>query len=115
MKATEIFEGYEKVNIDYSIQEALPPTISVPDMDQYYEYYRFLVAIAGQPESAIPLQGPIADGTYIAPYTKQEMEHVIDVLNKMGKKHNFVTRKPSIETKNVNKKSPVRVFKDYDE
>lgn len=114
MRAKEIMEGISKASIVPSVQEALPPTISVPDMDQYYEYYRFLVAIAGHPSEEIPLQGPIADGTYIAPYTKQELDHVLEVLKKMGKGHKFVTKKPSIELDSVNKVSPVRDFKDYD-
>ena len=113
MKVKDLLEGYESAKVHPSVQEALPPTLSVPDMDQYYEYYRFLVAIAGQPETAIPLQGPIEDGTYIAPYSKQELDHVLKLLKKMGKTPKFITHKPSKEMDNVNNKSPVRKFIDY--
>jgi len=97
------------------VQETLPPTLTAPDMDQYYEYYRFLVSLAGWPEeSNIPSNGPISDGPYIAPYTPQEHEHTIAILKKMGKKIRHVTSKPSIEPDWVNKSSPVRKFEDLD-
>jgi len=84
-------------------------------MDQYYEYYRFLVSIAGWPEETnIPIEGPIRDGPMMAPYTSQEREHVIQVLKKMGKQVHEVPSKPTIDPEFPVTSSPVRAFREFD-
>jgi hypothetical protein len=114
MRAKEIFESKNYADIPPGAQETMPPTLTVTDMDQYYEFYRFMVAMAGQPDKPIPLEGPVADGAFIAPYTKQELDHVLKLLKRMGKHHKFITKYPSIEPKSTNTDSPVRKFVDYD-
>lgn len=114
MRAKEIFESTNYADIPPGAQETMPPSITVTNMDQYYEFYRFMVAMAGQPDVAIPLEGPVADGVYIAPYSKQELDHVLKLLKRMGKNHKFITKKPSIEPTSTNTMSPVRKFVDLD-
>jgi hypothetical protein len=113
MKIRELLESSNKAEIASGVQETMPPSLSVEDMDQYYEYYRFAVAIAGMPENeGIPINGPINDNPWIAPYSAAEHDHVMAVLRKMGKNPKHLTRKPSCEPDWVNKSSPVRPFKD---
>jgi len=112
MKIRDLFESTDTACIPPGMQETMPPALSV-EMDQYYEYYRFAVAIAGMPENdEIPIHGPISDNPWIAPYTDVEHEHALAVLKKMGKSPKHLARKPSTEPKWVNKSSPVRPFKD---
>lgn len=113
MRAKDLLESKTKVIISPNVSETMPKTISVPDMDQYYEYYRFLIAVAGHPEKDIPLDGPVSDGTYIAPYSKQELDHVLKILKKMNLSPKFITKYDSREPEHVNKFSPVRKFVDY--
>jgi hypothetical protein len=113
MRAREILESAGRAEIPPGAQETMPPSITVPDMDQYYEFYRFMVGIAGEPDREIPIDGPVADGAVIAPYTKQELDHVLKVIKRMGKTAKFITKKPSIEPESTNTVSPVRKFVDY--
>lgn len=106
----------ERATIPPGMQETMPPAMTAPRMDQYYEYYRFLVAIAGLPEKDdIPLKGPIEDGPYFAPYSAIEHDHTVELLKKMGKKVKHLTSKPSNEMIDTQKISPVRKFVDPDE
>lgn len=115
MQIREIFESTNRSSdIPPGAQETMPPALTVTDMDQYYEFYRFMIAMAGQPDTNIPLQGPVADGAFIAPYSKQELDHVLKLLKKMGKHPKFITKHASIEPKSTNTTSPVRKFIDYD-
>lgn len=114
MRIREIFESTNRSDIPPGAQETMPPVVTVPDMDQYYEFYRFMVAMAGEPHTSSPVEGPIADGIFIAPYSKQELDHVITLLKRMGKHPKFITKHPSIEPKSTNTTSPVRKFVDYD-
>jgi hypothetical protein len=113
MKIRDLLESVDRADIPSGMQDTMPPALSVDDMDQYYEYYRFAVAIAGMPENDdIPIRGPINDNPWIAPYTDVEHDHAMKVLRKMGKNPKHLTKKPSTEPSWVNKSSPVRQFKD---
>lgn len=115
MKIKDLLESSGIAEINPGAQETMPPTFTALGMDQYYEYYRFLVAIAGLPDTGnIPINGPIEDGPYIAPYSKIEHDHSVDVLKKMGKDIRYITKKPSQEMSSNNVVSPVRRFVDPD-
>ncbi len=113
MRLIELLES-STAEINPGMQETMPPSFTVPGMDQYYEYYRFLVAIAGFPSRDVPLNGPIKDGPYIAPFSSIEHDHSVQLLKKMGKKIKDITSKPSIEPGSTNTQSPVRKFVDLD-
>jgi hypothetical protein len=116
MKIKDITESSVKSYIPPGAQETMPPTITVPSMDQYYEYYRFLIAVAGLPEKDnIPLNSPMKDGPYIAPFSSVEHDHSVEILKKMGKNIKHLTTKPSQELNTTNTVSPVRRFVDLDE
>ena len=112
MKASEIFESTDYV--PWGLRETLPPSMTVPDMDPYYEYYRFLVAIAGYPTNELPTEAMTRDVPFIVPYTPIEHKWTTDILKKLGKAPRHLTKKSSTEQLSVNTKSPIRPFKDYD-
>lgn len=114
MRIRDLLEA-KSATMPPSAMETLPPTFTVPSLDKYYEYYRFLIAVAGMPEETqIPLTGPIGDGVYITPYSDIERKHSLEILKKMGRKVVPVTRNPSTEPKDSHSVSPVRRFVDPD-
>ena len=50
-------------------QKIMPKTVSLPSMDSSYEYYRFLIAMAGHPHEDIPTNSVIADSPIAVAYT----------------------------------------------
>lgn len=114
MRAQDLFES-EDADIPWGARETLPPSMVVPDMGAYYEFYRFVINLAGLPENEdIPNQSVVRDVPLIVPYSQTEHEHVEKMLKKMGKHPVHLTKKPSQEPGFVNKISPVRTFKDYE-
>lgn len=114
MRAREIFEQKEKT-LHKGVTEALPPSLVIPGMDPYYEFYRFVISLAGFPANDDPnTMSVVRDHPMVVPYSKQELEAVEKILLKHGRKAQYLTTKPSIESDDVNKNSPVRPFKDYD-
>ena len=113
MRAKEIFETVESP-VPWGSRETLPPSMTIPDMDPYYEYYRFLVTLAGHPSSSSPTRSITRDVPFIIPYTPIEHKWVTSLLKSLGKTPTHLTKKSSIEPTDVNVKSPVRSFKDYD-
>lgn len=117
MRASEIFESSKKIaDVDPMHKETMPPTMVVPDMANPYEWYRFLIAIAGHPSKAdIPHESKVKDIPYIAPFTTQEHDAVISMLKLMGKHPDHITVKRSVEPEDTHKSSPVRAYKEYQE
>lgn len=114
MRAKDLFES-EDADLPWGARETLPPSMIVPDLGNYYEFYRFVINLAGFPEKEnTPDKSVIRDVPMIIPYSKIEHDSVEKVLRKMGKHPVHLTKQPSIEPKFVNKNSPVRKFKDYD-
>ena len=114
MRAKELFES-EDADLPWGARETLPPSMVVPDMAPYYEFYRFVIGLAGYPEKEnIPVQSVLRDAPIIVPYSPAEHKSIMKILKKMGKHPVHLTRKPSMEPNFVNKNSPVRKFKDYE-
>lgn len=112
----KIKELLESANVEFPqvLQNSMPYAITSPGMDQYYEYYRFLIAIAGFPGRDIPVDGPIHDGPLMVPYTDIERQHTENMLRKMGKQVKHVVPQGSKESNHRNTTSPVRKFVDPD-
>lgn len=115
MKLNDLLEAKKQAKFPNVAINSLPGIITSPGMDQYYEFYRFLVAIAGYPERDTALDGPIRDGPVMTPYTKIEQDHVIELLNKMGKPVKLLNIGGNSESDNRHTVSPVRKFVDPDE
>lgn len=112
MKARELLES-KPADLPHTAREALPPSMVVPDLGPFYEFYRFVVALAGFPESDVPLSSVFKDMPFIVPYSQQEYDAVTKMLTKMGKHPTLFTKQPSVEHPSTQKASPVRQFKDF--
>lgn len=110
MKINDLFEEKKHAPFPNVVLNSLPGIIASPGMDQYYEYYRFLVAIAGYPEKNTALDGPIHDGPVMTPYTKIEQDHIVELLRKMGKPVRLLNIDGNSESDNRHVVSPVRKF-----
>lgn len=114
MRIKEILESTKIAKLPTAASSAMPSAITSPSMDQYYEYYRFLVAIAGFPDKDTALDGPIQDGPLLVPYSQIEHDHSVALLKKMGKSPKFLNAAGSSELEKRNVVSPVRKFVDPD-
>ena len=114
MRAKELFES-DDADLPWGARDTLPPSMVVPDMGAYYEFYRFVISLAGFPaKENTPKGSVLRDAPIIIPYSKIEYDAVEKVLKKMGKHPKHLTKNPSTEPEFVHKASPVRQFKDYD-
>lgn len=93
-------------------QKIMPKTMSLHNINSDYEYYRFLVAIAGHPQEDTPIGSVIADSPIAVAYTDQEYDMIHATLEKMGKSHYHVSKSSSQEPDHIQKTSPVRTFTD---
>jgi len=111
MKIHDLYQKlFESVEADMpeTFSHTMPHTMSFPSMDPYYEYYRFVIAMAGHPESnSIPLESPLRNIPLAVAYTPEEFDMIKAVCKRMGKKPSELAYKKSQEPTTVNKVSPV--------
>ena len=94
-----------------SFQHSMPATHAFPDMDNYYGFYRFVIAMAGEPDdSNIPLQSNMRDIPVAIAYTPQEHEMIHKVAKRMGVKPLEIAYHGSRELPDTYTKSPVMKF-----
>jgi hypothetical protein len=95
-----------------SFQHSMPATHSFPDIDNYYGFYRFVIAMAGEPDdSNIPLQSNMRDIPLAVAYTKQEHDMIHKTARRMGSKAIELAYQGSHELPDTYTKSPVMKFK----
>lgn len=119
MKIDELMQDLSEsatTDIHSGIRYTLPKTVIFPDMDLYYEYYKFVTAMASHPEldpeymNAIPLRDvPVA-----VAYTPQEYEMIMNVAKRMGKRTEEIAFGGSMEPPGGNVTSPVMKFDMFD-
>lgn len=94
-----------------SFQHSMPSTHAFPDMDNYYGFYRFVIAMAGEPDdSSIPLQSQMRDIPVAVAYTKQEHDMIHKVAKRMGVEPLEIAYHGSRELPDTYTKSPVMRF-----
>jgi hypothetical protein len=106
MRAKEFIT--ERDNAPRHAKAAMNNMLVLPDMDMYYEYYRFMSMVAGEPD--VKVDGPadtFRDMPAAMAYTDEEQQMILNSLKRMGKKAKFVSGKGSAELPEVNTKSPV--------
>lgn len=92
-------------------QHSMPSTHAFPDMDNYYGFYRFVIAMAGEPDgSEIPLQSHMRDIPVAVAYTKQEHDMIHRVAKRMGIEPMELAYQGSREMPDTYTKSPVMKF-----
>lgn len=110
MRAKEfITENHD--NIPHTAKSALDGMVTIPDMDGFYEFYRFMTLTAGEPDYKIPATGKLRDNPTALPYSDTEMDMINKSAKRMGKSVVKVTPGGKQETKDTNKSSPVATIK----
>ncbi len=99
-------------NIPIGIRKTLPTTFIIPDMDPYYEYYRFITALACHPEldSTFADKLEMRDVPMVVAYTPQEAEMIKAVAKRMGFEAKDISLGGSHEEEGGNVVSPVMKF-----
>ena len=99
-------------NIPLGVRHTLPRTVIFPDMDLYYEYYKFVTAMASHPEidDNYFTSKPMRDVPMAVAYTPQEYDMIQAVAKRMGKKTQEVAFNGSKEPPDGNTTSPIMKF-----
>ena len=107
MRAREfIKEDFDGVKDDYL--HTMVPSIIATDMDMYYEFYRWMTAIAGEPDIKVDSSHDhFRDNPVALAYTPEEEQMLVKSLGKFGKKFRYLTKSKSQESPGINKTSPV--------
>lgn len=112
MKINEIITEDKEKKLPKSTREAAPHAQQFQGIDQYYGMYRFGIAMAGEPETSTPKEGPAKDVPTVWMYTQAEEEIVNKAAKNQGIKGTTIVAKgPSSELKSINKISPVATRK----
>lgn len=95
-----------------SIRHTLPQAVIIPDMDLYYEFYKFVTNMACHPEldNGNFDKSAMRDVPFAVAYTPQEFEMIQATAKRMGFDIEEVAFKGSKEVPNVNTTSPVMQF-----
>lgn len=101
-----------ETDLPLDVRHTLPRTVILPDTDLYYEYYRFLTAMACHPEldPAMANDRNLRDVPIIVAYTPQEYDMIQAVAKRMGKKVQEIAFDGSQEPPGGNTVSPVMKF-----
>jgi hypothetical protein len=107
MKIYEIISESKSKKLSKSSREAAPHAKQM-DIDQYYQMYRFGIAMAGEPEKSAPKDGPAKDQPTVWMYTNADEEIVNRAAKNQGITGKTIVKKgPSSELKTINTTSPV--------
>lgn len=110
MRAREFMTEETHTNLHSYQEKALSGAKVFPNMDQYYELYRFGIAMAGSPdypEDAPDASGPAGNHPTTLSYSKADEEIIQRALKKVGKSDHQLTSAGSSEPDDTNRVSPV--------
>ena len=94
-----------------SFTHSMPATHAFPDMDGYYQFYRFVIAMAGHPDSDIePHYSRMRDIPIAVAYTKAEHDMIHATAKRMGFKTDELAYHGSTELPDTYTVSPVMKF-----
>ena len=112
MRLRDIIAESAESDIPLGVRHTLPKTIILPDMDLYYEFYRFVTAMACHPElEKNPTKTKaLRDVPMVVAYTPQEYEMVKAVAARMGQRIEEIAFDGSQEQPGGNTVSPVAKF-----
>jgi hypothetical protein len=99
-------------NIPLGIRKTLPATFVIPNLDPYYEYYRFVTALACYPDMGDEFKNNLVmkDSPLLVAYTPQEEETIKAVAKKLGYDAKDISFGRPREEDGANTVSPVMKF-----
>lgn len=101
------FVAEEHNNLPDNAEPILSRLVVMPAMNPYYDYYRFMIMTAGEPDEKIPPSGTLRDVPAALVYTKEEMQMITNALKRTGHKAKFVAGAGSEEPADTNNVSPI--------
>ncbi len=108
MKVFEIIVEANEKKLSKTLRNAGPHARQYDDIDQYYDMYRFGIAMAGSPDNPGYSKGPAKDVPAVWMYTDADEEIVNRAEKNQGIKGKTIVQKgPSEENKSINIVSPV--------
>jgi hypothetical protein len=93
-----------------TFRHTMPSVKSFEDMDMYYEFYRFVIALAGTPDEDAPPIAHMRDVPIAVAYTQAEHDMIMTAAKRMGFKPTELAYKGSKELPDTYTKSPVMKF-----
>lgn len=111
MRLRDLIVESKETDMPIGTRYTLPKTVILPDMDLYYEFYRFVMGMACHPEleNHPPAAKPYRDVPLVVAYTPQEYEMVKAVAARMGQRIEEISG-GSTEIPGGNTVSPVAKF-----
>ena len=99
-------------DLPMGVRNTLPRTVILPDMDLYYDFYRFVSDMACHPEieGTPKKRRSLRDVPLVVAYTPQEYEMVKAVAERMGQRMEEIAFEGSQEPPGGNTVSPVAKF-----
>ena len=117
MRLREIYQRLDEspvpeTNLPLGVRHTLPKTVIFPDMDGYYEFYKFVVAMAAHPEleDNFYKSRPLRDVPIAVAYSEQEFDMIKNVAQRLGKRWDEVAYSGSHEQPGINSVSPVMKY-----
>jgi len=105
MKITDILNESKAQHTD-AAQQAIPNGQVWPEMDQFYELYRFSIAMAGAPNYTAPAEGATGQWPTTVAYSKAEQEIINFAAKATGQKGVSMASGPSKESTGTTTMSP---------
>lgn len=98
------------MSLPANFRHSMPSTNSFEDMDMYYEFYRFVVALAGSPETNVPDNAHMRDVPIAVAYTKAEHDMIQRTAKRLGFAPTELAYEGSKELPDTYTVSPVMKF-----
>jgi hypothetical protein len=107
MRAAEfVAEAKGKTNPEHT--STMQPSMVVHDLDPGYDYYRFMIKVAGHPHiDSHHEHEHFRDHPVMTAYTQAEEDMLSATVKSMGKKASWITTENGKEPSSNNKVSPV--------
>lgn len=105
MKITDILTESTAKHTD-SVQASIPNGQVWPQMDQFYELYRFSIAMAGAPNYTAPAEGATGQWPTTVSYSKAEQDIINFAAKVTGQKGVSMASGPSKEADSTSTASP---------
>lgn len=112
MRIYDLIVESDDTNLPSGVRHSLPHAVIFPEMDSYFEFYKFVCGLGLYPETndTFYKKKPLRDVPMAVAYTPQEFEMIKDVAARLGKKWEEVSYEGSQEMPGVNTVSPVMKF-----
>lgn len=113
MKIIDLYKNVlleaNKIGPEHSLVHNMPTTVAFPDLDPYYDFYRFVIALAGAPDPNTIHDDPkyLKNIPVAVAYTDVEKDMIERVTKRLGLRHTVLTLGSSQELPDTHIHSPV--------